>query len=248
MDLLRRVKSRCGSGPRGITLIELLICIAVVGLLVTLLLPARRTVGEAARRSQCKNNLKQLGLALLNYDAEFGSLPPAYTVDEDGRPLHSWRTLLLPFLEQQEVYDQIDLSKPWDDPVNEVVAAAIINEYSCPSADIPQTRTLYQAIVSPTSWITIGESPSLLDASAPKQTVVITEVDLPRAVHWMQPVDTDEAFWRAFDESSETAHVGGVQVVLADGSVCFIGGRAEAGERESLLRRAIESSDVPFAE
>ena len=67
---------------------------------------------------QCANNLKQIALALRNYESVYHALPPAYTVDAEGKPLHSWRTLILPYLEQQALYDKIDLSKPWDDPAN----------------------------------------------------------------------------------------------------------------------------------
>ena len=82
-----------------------------------LLLPAVQAAREAARRMSCSNNIKQIGLAMQNYHTAYGTLPPAYTVDAQGRPLHSWRTLILPFIEQQALYGEIDLSKPWNDPV-----------------------------------------------------------------------------------------------------------------------------------
>jgi Protein of unknown function (DUF1559) len=67
--------------------------------------------GEAARRAQCRNNLKQIALALHDYHQQYGVLPPAYVADASGRPMHSWRVLLLPFLEQQSLYDQYDFRK-----------------------------------------------------------------------------------------------------------------------------------------
>ncbi len=116
--------------------------LAVVGIgvvLVALMLPAvRRCAGEAARRSQCKNNLKQIALALHNYEAHYHALPPAYTVDGDGKPLHSWRTLILPYVDQQSLYSRIDLSKPWDDPANaEALTANVANSLHCPSTPGP---------------------------------------------------------------------------------------------------------------
>ncbi|HSG73025.1 MAG TPA: DUF1559 domain-containing protein, partial [Planctomycetaceae bacterium] len=103
---------------RGFTLLEVIVVFLVIVVLIALLMPVTRNAGPAARRWACKNNLKQIGLALHNYHDSFGTFPPAYTVDADGKPLHSWRTLILPFVEQQSLYDSIDLTKPWDDPAN----------------------------------------------------------------------------------------------------------------------------------
>ena len=100
------------------TLIELLVVLLVLAVAVVLFFPPQRMAREAARRTQCKNNLKQIGLALHNYHDEYGAFPPAYTVDADGKPLHSWRTLLLPYLDQRPLYATIDLTKAWDDPAN----------------------------------------------------------------------------------------------------------------------------------
>ena len=74
---------------RRFTLIELLVLMAILGILIALLLPATRFSRYAARRAQCTNNLKQIALALHNYERMYQALPPAYTVDANGRPLHS---------------------------------------------------------------------------------------------------------------------------------------------------------------
>lgn len=106
----------------GFTLVELLVVIAIIGILVALLLPAIQAAREAARRSQCVNNLKQIGLALHNYHDTFGKLPPASLSDfvRDGAYVSSgfgatgnpngifWSGLILPQLEQQSLYDQIE--------------------------------------------------------------------------------------------------------------------------------------------
>jgi prepilin-type N-terminal cleavage/methylation domain-containing protein len=91
-------------GGRGFTLIELLVVLAIIALLIALLLPATRSARGAAHRAQCVNNLRQIILALRNYELTHKAFPPAYTVDADGRPLHSWRTLILPYIEQEALY------------------------------------------------------------------------------------------------------------------------------------------------
>src|SRR5262245_21426383 len=100
---------------------QVLTVVGVLGLLDACLMPQPRMAREAARRMQCNNHLRQIAIALQNYHDAYQCLPPAYTVDAAGKPLHSWRTLILPFMEGKAVYDKIDLSKPWDDPVNKAV-------------------------------------------------------------------------------------------------------------------------------
>src|SRR5262245_14795672 len=96
---------------RGFTLVELLVVIAIIGVLVALLLPAIQSAREAARRSQCANNLKQLGLAFLNYESTFQTLPFAYTLYRQpsaagGMIAHSWGVMILPYLEQGNLTSQ----------------------------------------------------------------------------------------------------------------------------------------------
>ena len=109
---------------RAFTLVELLVVIAIIGILIALLLPAVQAAREAARRSQCANNLKQIGLALLNYEDAFKTLPPSVVYGCPGDRTtataeipyhHTWITRILPFLEQQALYDQMDPLRPaWD--------------------------------------------------------------------------------------------------------------------------------------
>ena len=103
------------------TLVELLVVIAIIGILIALLLPAVQSAREAARRIQCQNNLKQLSLAVLNFEAAHGILPPAgqwhdavlhrsYSYTKDVYA--NWAVLILPQLENQAVYDTIDQTIP----------------------------------------------------------------------------------------------------------------------------------------
>lgn len=117
----------------GFTLVELLVVIAIIGILVALLLPAVQAAREAARRTQCVNNLKQLGLGLLNYESTRGVFPPGQRKDCPSCDRHSWSSVLLPYFEQGPLFDQLDQSKPFTDPVNLPATTTVIGGYLCPS-------------------------------------------------------------------------------------------------------------------
>jgi hypothetical protein len=103
------------------------------GVLLALLLPAVQAAREAARRTQCSNNLKQIALAFHNYHDTYKTFPPAYIPDENGRPMHSWRVLILPFLEQQALYNMYNFDEPWDSPANAMVTSTAIPVFQCAS-------------------------------------------------------------------------------------------------------------------
>src|SRR5687767_7348364 len=100
--------SSAGTVPRGFTLVELLVAIAIIGVLMGLLLPAIQAARSAARRSQCANHLKQLGLGAQNYYSHHQTYPPGARIHPDDSKVGvSWRVLLLPYIERQAVYDEI---------------------------------------------------------------------------------------------------------------------------------------------
>ena len=80
----------------------------------------------------CTNNLKHIGLALLNYNDIFGCFPPAYTTDANGKPMHSWRVLILPFIEQQTLYKRYRFDEPWDGPNNSLLAKEMPSVFPLP--------------------------------------------------------------------------------------------------------------------
>lgn len=120
----------------GFTLVELLVVIAIIGMLVAILLPAVQAARGAARRSQCQNNLRQLGLAVVGHEVAQQVFPPGATVTgddfRDGE--HSGLVYLLPYLEQQNLYDLVDFSKSWKDAPNLRVAQTTVETYLCPSS------------------------------------------------------------------------------------------------------------------
>ena len=121
----------------GFTLIELLVVIAIIAILIALLLPAVQQAREAARRTQCKNNLKQMGLAIHNYESMLGCLPPTAVIEQRGATLWvgymSPHGRILPFLEQGNVYAGIDKDSAYGSTVNLPAVARIIDVFMCPS-------------------------------------------------------------------------------------------------------------------
>src|SRR6267154_1409601 len=97
--MMRRIRS-------AFTLIELLVVIAIIAVLISLLLPAVQSAREAARRAQCVNNLKQMALAFHNHHSANNVLPTPAITNKDGKPLLSWRVAILPYIEQQELYNK----------------------------------------------------------------------------------------------------------------------------------------------
>jgi prepilin-type N-terminal cleavage/methylation domain-containing protein/prepilin-type processing-associated H-X9-DG protein len=126
-------------GPRGFTLIELLVVIAIIGVLIALLLPAVQSAREAARRAQCVNNLKQLGLASANYESAYGSLPPGHLPGGDVTYGGQWWggsnvfIHLLPFLEQGAIANSYNFAANMTNPPNNTVAGIGVSGLWCPS-------------------------------------------------------------------------------------------------------------------
>ena len=116
----------------GFTLVELLVVIAIIGILVGLLLPAVQAAREAARRMQCSNNLKQLGLSLHNYESTFKTFPPAGIASNSM----SWAVMILPFIEQNNLYSQFNFTQGgWNAHLRiRVVKGVVIPSFQCPSA------------------------------------------------------------------------------------------------------------------
>ena len=215
-----------GRKPRsGFTLIELLVSLMIVAVLIVLLWPARPNVPSTPRRSTCKNNLKQIGLALHNYVEIYGALPPAYTVDANGQPLHSWRTLILPFMDQAPLYAKIDLNKPWGDPVNAEARNSMPHSvYQCPSVDAPPGFTTYLAVAGPGCCFQPGQPRPFSEITdGLSNTLLVIEVSKPHAVHWMAPQDADVALILSLGKAAkELPHTGGVHGLLGDGAIRFL--------------------------
>lgn len=188
------------AGARFCVILAILIVATTVGSW-----PIIHVARESSRRSSCANHLKQLGLALLHYHGQHGCLPPACVVGEDGKPMHSWRVLVLPYLEEESLFRAYHLDEPWDGPNNAKIARQNpqLGDFHCPSDSTDRSCTSYVAVVGPRTLWPGAKGASLEDIpDGVSETILL--IELPGSgIHWMAPRDV------SFDELCQRAASGG---------------------------------------
>lgn len=198
-------------------------------------------VREAARRSQCTNNMKQFGLVMHNYlSAHQYTFPPAYSVDKAGKPLLSWRVHVLPYLDQQELYAQFRLDEPWDSDHNKPLISRMPAFYACPDAArglAAEGKTTYLTPRGPGTLFPGAEGVKISAVTdGTSNTVMVVDAADASAVTWTKPDD-----WEAgpgMDPKTLLGHhPSGTNVGFADGSVRFLKGDLEPAVLRSLLTR-----------
>jgi hypothetical protein len=195
--------------------------------LIALLLPAVQAAREAARRAQCVNNLKQIGLAMHNYVSTYDSFPAQAITDKAGKPLLSWRVAILPFLEQKPLYDQFHLDEPWDSPHNKELIKLMPATYACPSriAAAQTGTTTYRVFTGPGAMFDPKAPTKLADVTDGLSNTLLV-VESTDAVTWTKPDDlpfdpkADPRENRLFGAGS--MHPGGFNALMGDGAVRFI--------------------------
>jgi prepilin-type processing-associated H-X9-DG protein len=217
--------------------------VATIGVLVAMLLPAVQAAREAARRMSSTNNLKEIALAMHNHHATYRKLPARAIFDDNDKPLLSWRVHLLPFLEQQALYEQFHLDEPWDSGHNRTLIERMPPVFRNPSSNAPVNLANYLIPTGPGSIFEGQEAISfrqVLDGTS--NTILVLEVDDDASVIWTKPNDLD------FNRDNPlarlgTAHPGGFNVALADGSVRFI---AATIDPEIFLRMLMMADGNPI--
>lgn len=227
------------------------------------LLGAIEAARAAARRAQSMNNLKQIALAFHNYSDVYNAFPPAVIYGPDGKPWHSWRVLLLPFLEQAALYEQYDFSEPWDSPKNIKLAETVLAVYRDPAREGNDAFTDYGAIVGENAIFrpdfvkmkSADDFPACLTGNkthfrdvtdGTSNTIMFATLDPSRKIPWTKPEDI--VFDETFPGVGKPAGIGAIHtgagpnkpvalVGLTDGSVRVIPGDLDTATITPFLTR-----------
>lgn len=211
-----------------------------VPLMLIGLLPAAQQARMAAQRMQGVNNVKQLTLAMHNYHSTYAKFPPAFKVDNNGKPLHSWRTLILPYVEQGNLHDKIKFDEPWNSPHNlKLFKGVRIDTFRTPGVNIPDDHTTYMAVKTKNSLLRDGTPRRIDDCrDGTANTVMIVEVDPSASVPWYQPDD-----WTPGDAKKPLATKDGLFTAgFADGSVRMLSNRLDKKLLDALF--SIDGGEV----
>ena len=188
------------------------------------MLPAVQSSREAARRAQCTNNLKQIALAMHNYQSANNAFPKPAITDKQGKPLLSWRVAILPYLEQGPLYSKFKLDEPWDSPHNKALLKEMPPSYLCPSrARVEPFTTTYQVFTGKGALFENGQDVTIADVTDGTSNTLMV-VEAKKEVPWTKPDDL------SFDPAAApslfgagSSHPGGFNAAMADGSVRFFG-------------------------
>lgn len=202
------------------------ITVAIGGVLLALFvaLPLLRLANRRIAHQSCSANLRIIASGLSAYHQVHGSFPPAYVADETGRPLHSWRVLLLPYVGHQDLYERYRFDEPWNGPHNRRLAKRIPAVFQCPHAEPHNQLTHYVTVVGDETAWPPESTVSIKDITDGRHGTVILVESHACDIHWMEPRDLDFGVMSTSVNAANgpcisSPHEGGAQVVLLDGTV-----------------------------
>lgn len=215
----------------------------IMVILFVLVFPTFSTTPISIRQSQCEANLQKIGLAMLEYHDVHGSFPPAYIADAKGKPMHSWRVLLLPHLGYEGLYRRYNFEEPWDSAANIQLSASMPPVYACPSDPdaIVEARSSYQVVAGPGTAFPGEKSVSIRDIQdGTRNTVLVVEATSKSGFNWLDPVDLDlnqMQFTIGTSKNEVCSHHDhrGANVVTADGKVHRLESTMHTEHVESLI-------------
>jgi hypothetical protein len=204
---------------------------------MAVVLPAIQSARESARRAQGMNNLKQLALAMYNYHDVHGHFPPAAIKGPNGHS-HSWRVAVLPYVEQDALYNEYRLTEPWDSEHNKKLLARMPQVFRSPAEPAGTTTSSYYVLVGATTMFPpTGEGVKLSEITDGTSNTVML-VEAKRDVPWTRP---DDILYSPDQPLPELGgfHNGIISAAFADGSAQTIKQQTD----ETVLRRMIEKAD-----
>lgn len=215
--------------------------IGVSAVLAGLMLPAVQKAREAAMRMQGVNNLKQIGLALHNYHDAHQHFPPAIVRDKAGKPLYSWRVLILPYLEQDNIYKKWKLDEPWDSPNNKPLSDLVVKVFAAEgSPDVGTNKTHYRVFVGKGAGFEENKAQpgkgmrfaDFIDGSS--NTIAVVEAS--ESVPWAKPEELEFAPGKPLPPMGLPGREG-FNALLFDGSVRFIRKAVDPQTLQALVTR-----------
>ena len=212
--------------------------IATPAVLTALLLPAVQSARFAARRTSSMNDMKQIGLAMHNYHDVFRSLPVnAQHRDADGKPFLSWRVHILPFIEQQALYEKFKLDEPWDSDHNIKLLEQMPDMYKHKNVPLPPGFTIYQAATGDELMFkpdAVTGFRDILDGLS--NTIMVFESNADNAVEWTKPADVEIDLDNPLAVMADYGQA--FNALYGDGSVRGIPRTIDAADLKALLTRA----------
>jgi hypothetical protein len=237
-------KPASGGGGLAVVAIVLVVLLVFCGGGMLLIFPALHTAREAARRAQSSNHLKQIGIALHMYHDTHQSFPPAIVTDAAGKPLYSGRVLLLPYLEQANLYAAFKKDEPWDSPSNLAISQTSIKVFmDASSPDAAPGKTDYLFVTGPGTTFDGDKSTRLSSIQdGASLSMVMVEVQ-GSGIGWAEPRDIPISQPMPLPAGN---HRGGNLALFADGSVHFIADKvAPQSIRDMATIRGGEGTSVP---
>jgi len=246
--------------PPTITTIVIILAVFLVAAVLCsgfVLLPLVSATREKGRQAACANNLKRIGQAMRQYYAKHGSFPPAYVADEQGRPVHSWRVLLLPYFQEEELlslYRQYNFKEPWNSPRNLALANRMPAVYRCPSdvqeSESGSVETSYVGITGP-GTVFDGVKPENFLRPEPGKgfvplgpgNVMLVAEQSASGINWLEPrdLDVDHMSLRINDPAGNAInairsnHTHGANALMCDGQARFLEDSTDPRQLQEMM-------------
>lgn len=227
-------------------ILPIFLLLTSVGFGLLVLFPGPTSIARNAFLPACKNNLKQLALAMQNYHDAHLMFPLPQGNFGDNQPPYSWRIALLPYVDEKKTFDSYHFTEVWDGPSNVELHSIWLNVFICPAnpsrtSDHQPTETDYVAIIGEETIFTEGQPTKITDISDGTSNTLMFGELVNSDIHWMEPRDLDfNSISRRINASGagiSSAHEGGANVALVDGSIRFLSEETDPDVLRALMTK-----------